>query len=106
MLLVGGAVKSTLRSLQRKLARLKRIELKASILGGDHPHYVGGIPSIEERDAGFPERRPAERAHDRAGDLEFRVQKCASIGGRALGAEKRERVQQRESKHRNHQSKS
>ncbi len=60
MLLVGGADKSTLRSLQRKLASLKRIELKAAILGGDHPHYVGGIRSIEQRNAGFLERRPAE----------------------------------------------
>src|ERR1700674_2259839 len=94
MLLVGGADKSTLRSLQGELARLKRIELKAPILGGDHPHYVGGIRCIEDRNASFPERRPAECAHDRAGDLEFRVRSCVSIGGRALCMKKCTRAQQ------------
>src|SRR6266852_8965854 len=104
MLLVGGGDKSTLRSLQRELARLKRNELKVPILGGDHPNDVGGIPSIEERNASFPERGPGERAHDRAGDLEFRVRSCASIGGWALCAKKRARVQQGKPKQRNHES--
>src|SRR6267143_306532 len=104
MLLVGGADKSALRTLQRELAPLKRTELKAPILGGDHPHYVGGIRSTEDRNASFPERRPAECAHDRAGDLEFRVRSCASIRGRALRAKKRTRVQQGKPKYRNHKS--
>ncbi len=60
MLLVSGADESSLRSLQRKLARLKRTELKMPIIRGDHPQCVGGIRSIEERNASFPERGPGE----------------------------------------------
>ena len=60
MLLVGGGDKSTLRSLQRELARLKRTKLKVPILGGDHPHNVGRISSIEEGNASFPEWRAGE----------------------------------------------
>src|SRR5216683_1722427 len=56
----AGRRKSSLRSLQRELARLKRTEFKVPNLGGDHPHYVGGIPSIDERNASFSERRPGE----------------------------------------------
>src|SRR6267378_4743500 len=104
MLLVGGADKSALRTLQRELAPLKRIELKAPILRGDHPHYVGGIRSIEDRNASFPERRRAECAHDRAGDLEFRVRSCASIGGRALRRKNRTKVQQGKPKEWNRES--
>src|SRR5258705_11480761 len=37
-----------------------RFEFKAPILGGDHPHCVGRIRSIEDRNASIPERRPAE----------------------------------------------
>ncbi len=60
MLIVGGSDKSALRSLQRELARLKRTELKVSVFGGDHPHYVRGIPNIEERNASFFEWPPPE----------------------------------------------
>src|SRR5881392_2922941 len=60
MLLVGGGDKSTLRSLQRELARLKRTKLKVPILGGDHPADVAWMITSENGHFEFDSLKPGK----------------------------------------------
>ena len=80
VLIISGGDKSAFRSLQRELARLELREFKMPILRSDRPCGVRAVAGIEDRNAGFPDRRPVECVYDRARDSKLCIMRVALLG--------------------------